>query len=131
MGGGVSAIPEQNQALEQQLKLAEQLRQGPAMPKGETIPEHSVYVGPNAMQSAAAALHQGLAMHRGNQYAQQMMANAGKQQDARTAMMQAIAQAIRPNMPGQSAQVPGAPQDPNQLPQLSPEEMADMYGVTP
>lgn len=96
--GGISATPEKNQVLEQQIKLANSLRQ--KMPQGEMAGK--VYVAPNALQSLSAAGMNTMANQQGQQAAQQMGVNANDQQAARTAYMKALAQALRQNQQPQS-----------------------------
>lgn len=91
--GGVSATPEKNQALEQQIKMAQMIRSGAQMPQGHMAGQ--VYVGPNALQSAAAVGNNYLAQRMGNQAVQGMQSNASGQQSARTSYMKMLAQTLR------------------------------------
>jgi hypothetical protein len=91
--GGISATPEKNQALEQQIKMAQMLRSGAQMPQGHMAGQ--VYVGPNALQSLSAAGNQAMALNSVNEAVQGMQNNAGDQQAARTAYMKMLAQALR------------------------------------
>jgi hypothetical protein len=108
--GGISAVPEQNSALEKQIAMANMLREGPVQQQGTHISPGSVYVGPNALQSIGSGVDQGMAMGMQSKINKALMQNANNQQGARTAYMKMIADHLRgtqPQMPGQPMQ--GAP----------------------
>lgn len=92
--GGISAIPEQNNALEKQMEMAKLLREGPTQPQGTHIAPGSVYVGPNALQSAAAGLNQYNSMMMDKKAIDKMTSNAGQLQKARTDYMDLMSRVL-------------------------------------